>query len=491
MAPGYRLVVNLNNGKMIGDIAAVFRGTGMTISEMTATELAAGFRRGALSPVEATSAVLERIETCSALNAFCHVDAEGALGAAHASEARHRSGTPLGPMDGIPVGIKDLIRTKGMPTRYGSLTTDPAAPQDADAPLVARLREAGAVLLGKTTSPEFGWKGVTDSPLTGITRNPWKPTHTPGGSSGGAGAQVAAGMGPIGIGTDGGGSIRIPASFCGLVGFKPSYGRVPAWPASQVGTMAHAGPITRSVKDAAMTMAVISGFDARDWTSLPQADLDWVGISRGSLKGKRIAFSPDLGFANVDPEVAALVRAAVGVIEQLGATVEEVDPGIGKQEEAIGILWKAGCAKGQMRMTEAQKALLEPGLREAGEMGAQFTLADWHRASDARWALGAAMRAFHQSYDFLVLPTMPVPAFEVSTNAPRAADGSLNWGWNAFCYQFNMTQQPALTLNCGFTAAGLPVGIQIVGAMHDDLGVLSAGHALETALPAYRFPTIA
>ena len=463
----------------------------MTIAEMTATELATHYRSKALSPVEAVEAVFERIEMGKPLNAFCHVDIEGALAAARASADRHNARTPLGPMDGIPVGIKDLIRTRGMPTRYGSRTTDPDAPQDADAPLVARLREAGAVLLGKTTSPEFGWKGVTDSPLTGITRNPWKRTHTPGGSSGGAGAQVASGMGPIGIGTDGGGSIRIPASFCGLVGFKPSYGRVPAWPASQVGTMAHAGPMTRSVADAAMTMATISGFDARDWTSLPQADLDWAGISRGSLRGKRIAFSPDLGFAIVDPEIAALVRTAIGIIEQLGAFIEEVDPGIGKQEEAIGILWKAGCAKGQMNMTEAQKALLEPGLREAGEIGAQTPLADWHRANDARWALGAKMRAFHQTYDYLVLPTMPVPAFEVGMNAPPNGDGTPNLGWNAFCYQFNMTQQPALTLNCGFTAAGLPVGIQIVGAMHDDLGVLAAGHALEASLPAYRFPTTA
>ena len=186
-----------------------------------------------------------------------------------------------------------------------------------------------------------------------------------------------------------------------------------------------------------------------------------------------------------------MVRTAIGIIEQLGAFIEEVDPGIGKQEEAIGILWKAGCAKGQMNMTEAQKALLEPGLREAGEIGAQTPLADWHRANDARWALGAKMRAFHQTYDYLVLPTMPVPAFEVGMNASPNGDGTPNLGWNAFCYQFNMTQQPALTLNCGFTAAGLPVGIQIVGAMHDDLGVLAAGHALEASLPAYRFPTTA
>lgn len=462
----------------------------MELAFATATSLQAAYRSGAASPLEATRDILARIESCAPLNAFCHIDAAGALAAAAASEARHLAKAPLSLLDGIPVGIKDLLRTKGMPTRYGSLATDPDAPQDADAPCVARLREAGAVLLGKTTTPEFGWKGVTDSKLTGITRNPWNTAMTPGGSSGGAGAQVACGMGPIGIGTDGGGSIRIPASFCGIVGFKPSFGRVPLWPTSQVGTLAHAGPMTRSVADAAATMQVISGFDARDWTQLPIADLDWMSATSGTLKGKRIAFSPDLGFAAVDPDVAALVRNAVSLIERLGGHIEEVDPGIGAQEEAIGILWRAGCAKGQMHMTEAQKALLEPALREAGEAGARFTLADWHKAMDARAALGAKMRAFHETYDFLVLPTMRAPAFATGQNAPRRPDGSFDFGWNALCYQFNMTQQPAITLNCGFSASGLPIGIQIVGAMHDDLGVLAAAHALEQALPAYRFPSM-
>jgi aspartyl-tRNA(Asn)/glutamyl-tRNA(Gln) amidotransferase subunit A len=459
-------------------------------SEMTATGLAVAYRKAALSPVEVTRAILARIEATASLNAFCHVDADGALAAARASEARHACGETLGPLDGIPIGIKDLIVTRGMPTRRGSLTTPPDAPMAHDAPVVARLREAGAVLLGKTTTPEFGWKGVTDSPLTGITRNPWNQAHTPGGSSGGAAVQVAAGLGPIGIGTDGGGSIRIPASFTGVFGFKPSFGRVPAWPSSSVGTLAHTGPLTRNVADAVTAMSIISGWDARDWTSLPQQELNWGSALQGSLAGRRIAYSPDLGFAQVDPEVAALVRRAVDLMEQAGAHVEEVDPGIGAQEAAISVLWRAGCARGIARLTEAQKALLEPAYREAGEAGARFTLADWHDANDARAALGARMRVFHESFDVLITPTMRGTAFEAGQNAPRNADGSFDFGWNAFCYQFNITQQPAASLPCGLTSKGLPAGIQIIGAMHDDVGVLSVSHALEQVLGPTAFPIL-
>jgi len=455
-----------------------------------AHELAKLYRSRAVSPVEVATATLQRINSFNALNAFCHVDAAGTLAAARSAEARFTAGTPLGPLDGIPVGIKDLILTRGMPTRRGSLTTSPDGPWDEDAPLTARLREGGAILIGKTTTPEFGWKGVTDSPLTGITRNPWNPAMTPGGSSGGAAVQVASGMGPIGIGTDGGGSIRIPSSFTGVFGFKPSYGRVPAWPASQVGTLAHAGPMTRSVLDAALTMSVISGWDARDWTSLPYADLPWASVATASLRGKRVAYSPDLGLGGVDPECAALVRKAVEAMAELGAIVEEVDPGIGDQSATIGALWPVGCAKGQMGMSEAQKAQLEPGLREAAERGARTPLADYLAAMDARAALGAKMRAFHTQWDLLVLPVMRSTAFAVGANGPRDPDGTVRHDWSPFCYNFNLTGQPAASLPCGFTAAGLPVGLQVVGPMHDDIGVLAACHALEAAVSPRRRPSL-
>ena len=456
----------------------------------SATALAAAYRARALSPLEAATAILARIDRCAPLNAFCHVDHAGALAAAAAATARFAAGMPLGPLDGVPVGIKDLILTRGLPTRRGSRTTRPEGPWAEDAPVAARLREAGAVLLGKTTTPEFGWKGVTDSPLTGITRNPWDPDKTPGGSSGGAAVQVACGMGPIGIGTDGGGSIRIPASFTGVFGFKPSFGRVPAWPMSQVGTLAHTGPLTRTVADAVLAMAVISGWDARDWTALPAQAIDWASSAQASLRGRRVAYSADLGLGGVDAEVAAIVARAVQAMQALGAHVEPVDPPIGDQTSVISVLWQTGCARGQADLSEAQKALLEPGLREAGIAGEKVSLAAYLAALEARAALGARMRAFHESWDLLVLPTMPGVAFAAGRDGPPGPEGAPRRDWNPFCYNFNLTQQPAASLPCGFTAAGLPVGLQIVGRMHDDLGVLAACQALEPAVSPMIFPAL-
>ncbi len=247
------------------------------LADRSAVELLRLYRSGAASPVEATRAVLARIERFNpALNAFCHVAAEDALAAARASEARWKQQTPCGALDGVPVSIKDLILVRGMPTLRGSRTIDPAQPWDVDAPVAARLREAGAVILGKTATPEFGCKGETNSPLTGITRNPWNPERTPGGSSGGTAAAIAAGMGPLSVGTDGAGSVRIPAAFCGNFGLKPSFGRVPAYPLSPFGSVAHLGPHAMSVADAALMMNVIKQPDARDWTSLPPDPSDYT-----------------------------------------------------------------------------------------------------------------------------------------------------------------------------------------------------------------------
>src|SRR5690349_24199725 len=281
------------------------------LCSLTAVQLLEGFNKHTLSPVEATKAVLARIEKLNPkLNAFCFLNQE-ALKDAEASEKRWMSGQPHGLLDGVPVSIKDLLLTKGWPTLRGSKTVDPKGPWNDDAPVVARLREHGALLLGKTTTPEFGWKGVTDSPLTGITRNPWNPDKTPGGSSGGAAAALAAGMGPLGLGTDGGGSIRIPCSFTGTFGLKPSFGRVPAWPLSPFGTVAHVGPMTRTVTDAALMLNVLALPDARDWHALPYDRRDWRLALEDGITDLRVAYSPDLGYAKVDPEVAAVVAKAV------------------------------------------------------------------------------------------------------------------------------------------------------------------------------------
>src|SRR5512145_220484 len=294
---------------------------------LSASDMVARFQDRSLSPVEAAEAAFARIERLNpTLNAYCFIDREGAFAAARQSEARWAKGAPLGPVDGVPTSVKDLVLAKGWPTRRGSKTTT-SDPAPEDAPSVARLRESGAVLLGKTTTPEFGWKGVCDNPLTGITRNPWDPARTPGGSSGGSAAAVAAGMGPLTIGTDGGGSIRIPCAFSGLFGIKPTFGRVPAWPLSPFGTVAHVGPMTRTVTDAALMLNVIAQPDARDWHALPYDPRDWrTGLDQGVAE-LRIAFSPNLGYAKVDAEVAKIVSDAVSVFAELGAKVEEKDPG--------------------------------------------------------------------------------------------------------------------------------------------------------------------
>src|SRR5262245_41544571 len=277
------------------------------------------------------------------LNCFALVAAEEALGVAAASAARWQLGAPVGPFDGVPVSVKDLILTRGWPTLRGSRTVDPNQAWEVDAPATARLREAGAVLIGKTTTPEFGCKAETNSPLTGITRNPWDPAKTPGGSSGGTAAAVAAGLGPLSVGTDGAGSIRIPAAFCGNVGLKPSFGRVPAYPLSPFGTVSHTGPHTMSVADAALMLNVMQRPDARDWPSLPPTDADHTAGIDDGIAGLRVAYSPTLGYVgHVDPEIVTAVDRVASTLAGLGAVVEAVDPGFSDPREITAGLWFTG-----------------------------------------------------------------------------------------------------------------------------------------------------
>ncbi|MBK5102735.1 MAG: amidase, partial [Burkholderiales bacterium] len=341
----------------------------------SATELVQRYRAKQLSPVEVTQAVLARIgELNPKLNAYCRVDEAGALAAARASEARWMKSAPLGPVDGVPASIKDLILTRDWPTLRGSKTVDPAGPWLEDGPATARLRENGAVLLGKTCTPEFGWKGVTDSALTGVTRNPWNLERTPGGSSGGASAQVAAGMGQLAVGTDGGGSIRIPCSFAGISGIKAGFGRVPAWPLSPFGTVAHVGPMARSVADCALMLNVLSQPDARDWTALPYANIDWTQGLDAGVKGLRIAYSPRLGYVkHVDAEVEARVADAVKVLSGLGAQVEEVDPGFADCRDVFSVHWMSGAYNLLRNMPQEKFALLDAGLQQACVTGSQYT----------------------------------------------------------------------------------------------------------------------
>ncbi|WP_396434840.1 amidase [Limnohabitans sp.] len=462
------------------------------LTQTPAHELLALYRSGQTSPVEVTQAVLQRIARLNPhINAFCLVDEAAAMASARASEARwqaHRQqGAPVGALEGVPSSIKDLILTRGWPTLRGSRTVDPNQAWEVDAPATARLREAGAVLLGKTTTPEFGCKGETNSPATGITRNPWNLLHTPGGSSGGTAAAVAAGLGPLSVGTDGAGSVRIPAAFCGNVGLKPSFGRVPAYPLSPFGSVAHLGPHTLSVRDAAMMMNVLKQPDARDWTALPPDVSDYtVGLEDG-IRGLRIAYSPTLGFAkNIHPEVAASVAAAVQVLQALGAHVEHIDPGFEDPLDITTGLWFLGAYTVWQGLSAAQQAVTDPDFRAEAELGAQLSALQVQQLHQRRGVLGSHMRQFMQRYDLLVTPAVSIPAFEARAagTAPMTPEAML--GWTPFSYPFNLTQQPAITVPCGLTRSGLPMGLQIVGPMFGDALVLRAARAYESVMPVGR-----
>ena len=458
------------------------------LADCTATELLAMYRARQASPVEATHAVLARIERVNPkLLAFCHVAGDEAVESARASEARWQRGEPIGALDGVPTSIKDLILTKGWPTLRGSRTVDAGQVWDVDAPATARLREAGAVLLGKTSTPEFGCKGETNSPLTGITRNPWDPAKTPGGSSGGTAAAVAAGMGPLSVGTDGAGSVRIPAAFCGNFGLKPSFGRVPAYPLSPFGTVAHLGPHTMSVRDAALMLNVLARPDARDWTSLPYDARDYtVGLEDG-LRGLRIAWSPALGYAkNVHPEVAAACARAVDDLRAAGAVVEVVDPGFDDPLDITCGLWFLGAWTIWNTLTPEQQKLADPDFAAEAELGSKISALEAQRLHLRRGALGTLMRQFMQRHDLLVTPTVAVPAFEARPAGHSPLDPTAMLGWTPFSYPFNLTQQPACTIPCGLTSAGLPIGLQFVGPMFGDALVLRAARAFEAMHPIPR-----
>jgi len=458
----------------------------MTSSELCtrpAADLIDLYRTRRASPVEVTEAILQRIEALNPmLNAFCFL-APDALEQARRSESRWMRGEPQGPLDGVPVSIKDLLLTAGWPTRRGSRTVDPTGPWLDEAPAVARLRESGAVLLGKTTTPEFGWKGVTDSPLTGITRNPWNSAKTPGGSSGGGAAAVASGMGPLTIGTDGGGSIRIPCAFTGLFGLKPSFGRVPAWPLSPFGTVAHLGPMTRTVADAALMLNVIAQPDARDWFALPNDERDYLdGIDEG-VRGWRIAYSATLGSAAVDPEVASMVERAAWRFSELGAQVERVDLDLTGVEDVFRKHWFSGAAYLLRNFTAEQKALMDPGLLDVAEHGSRIGMLELIDAVQQRGALGIRMNLFHDRYDLLLTPTLPLEAFDVGLDVADVMKEKRWTEWTPFTYPFNLTQQPAASVPCGLTKNGLPVGLQLVGPRHADARVLRAARAFESLQP--------
>ena len=459
------------------------------IAYASAHDLLDLYRSKGSSPVEAVRALLDRIEILEPkLNAFCILDREGALAAASRSEHRWNTGEPLGPLDGVPVTIKDLVMVRGFPTRRGSRLVDPV-PDPEDGPATARLREAGAVILGKTTTPEFGWKAIGDSPLTGITRNPWDLGRTPGGSSAGAAAACAAGIGPLHVGSDGAGSIRIPACFTGIFGIKATFGRVPAAPPSPMGLLSNVGPMTRNVRDAALMLNVLSRPDPRDPYGLAhEPERDWRHGIEDGVRGWRVAYSPDLSYARVDPEIAASVAAAVRQFEALGAHVEEVREVFPSPREPLLTIWRAGMARVLAALPHDRHGECDPGFVQGAAEGEGISAVEYLAADLARTQLGQLMGEFHQRYDLLLTPMMPVPALPVGQDINDPAHEREWIDWSSFSYPFNMTRQPAATVPCGLTSAGLPIGLQIVGPLYAEDKVLRAARAFEATQSVRRPP---
>ncbi|WKG03967.1 amidase [Mycolicibacterium sp. HK-90] len=451
-------------------------------SYLSASQLVRGYRDGTLDPVAATEHALQRIDAVDpAVNAFCVVDRENALREAHASRARWADGSPRGPIDGVPTSVKDVIGMKGLPLRKGSRASEDT-PWPEDGPAVSRLRESGAVIIGKTTTPENGWKGVTDSLLTGITRNPWRPDLTPGGSSGGAAAALALDMGALAVGTDGGGSVRIPAAYCGVAALKTTFGRVSTWPGGPLECLPIHGPMARRVADIALLLDVIGQPDSRDPNCLPaplKSFSSEVADRGADLSGLRIAFSVDLGYVDIDPEIGAIVTDAITDFEKCGATVIDAHPGFTDPVDDFHTIWFAAAAKMVDNVAEERRHLLDPGLREIGALGADMSALDYVTAMARRAELGNLMGQFHDEYDLLVTPTMPRAPFAAGHEVPPEMAGSRWTKWTPFTYPFNLTQQPAASVPCGLTANGLPVGLQIVGARFADATVLQAAHAFE------------
>jgi aspartyl-tRNA(Asn)/glutamyl-tRNA(Gln) amidotransferase subunit A len=455
--------------------------------KLDAVDLTKLYREKRLSPVEVADAVIKRVTALDdQVNTFACFDPESALSDARQSEKRWHEGKPLGPVDGVPTAIKDLILTKGWPTLRGSLATQSDQEWSEDSPATARLRESGAVLLGKTTTAEFGWKGLSDCPVHGITRNPWNLKHTAGGSSGGSSAGAAAGFGPLHVATDGGGSGRMPASHTGVVGFKPTLGRVAVYPYSQNGTLYNVTPMARSVRDVALLFDVIARPDPRDWNSLPPVDRSWQEGLDSGVSGLKIAFSRNLGYADVDPEVGALAEKAVRAFEQLGATVEARDPGIDDPMSIFRIFWATGAARLLQSLGPERAKRVELGLQEIADEGRTLDAVAFASAVEKREALGRHFLHFHRDWDLLVTPMVARPASEI-------IESSVGLGKHTplppftylspFAYPFNLTQQPAITVPCGLTKAGLPVGLQIVATKFADAMVLRAALAFEQARP--------
>jgi len=459
--------------------------------ELDAVTLAREIREKTISPVELMEAVLRRIEDLQpTVNAFITVTADEAREQARRAEAYVTRGFEIGPLHGVPFSVKDLLLTKGTITTMGSVLFADQVPAE-DAVAVRRMRVAGAILIGKTTTPEFGHKPLTDSPLFGVTRNPWNLERTPGGSSGGAAAAVATGQGPLALGTDGGGSIRIPASCCGIVGLKPTLGRVPHTQQTDLfSSTSYVGPMARTVADTAACFDAIVGFDAGDPYSRVEPEVDQVDVK---VRGLKIGWMPKVGNQRVDAETLAACEAAVKHLEKAGAKVSTFEDDLAAFEPSFLVLLQAGlAARVRPHMEMFADRIVAKSLRETVERGAQWSGADYANALAQRTVVFRRVEALFARFDFLISPTIARPALDVDHDpyAPVTIDGqdagSIRGAWYPYLWPFNLSGHPAISLPCGWSSDGMPIGLQIVGPWNFDRRVLALAALLERERPCAR-----
>jgi Asp-tRNA(Asn)/Glu-tRNA(Gln) amidotransferase A subunit family amidase len=450
----------------------------------SALELSTSIRKKEVSPVEVVQSSLARLrEVEGAINAFVEVTEQQALDGARSAERAIMAGEPVGPLAGLPVSVKDLIAVKGAKLTFGSraLAENIAA---VDAPSVERVRSSHGAIIGKTTTSEFGCKGVGSSPLTGITRNPWDLSKTPGGSSCGAAASIAAGVTPFGLGTDGGGSIRLPSSLSGLFGIKGHFGRVPVFPTSATPTLAHVGPLARTVRDAALLLQVISGFDARDPGAVAQPVPDFLSECDMPPRGLRIAWSPTLGYAKPKAEVLAIVESAVHQFRDLKCEIELVETVFEDPLDLFMAEFFAGAGTRLRPVLTERRELLDPAVARTLDQALSLTMQDYYEKVFKRYDLRTKVWEFFNRYDALLTPTLPTEAFDAELDYPPGLASDENiLGWIFYTYPFNLTGLPAASIPAGFTKAGLPVGLQIVGRHLGEAQIFRLAAALEAARP--------
>ena len=447
------------------------------ICRMSAAELTAAYAKGSLSPVEAAQATLKSAEDINPRFRACvSLYHDDALARAQESEARWRSGAPASPIDGVPTTIKDIVWIAGKTISYGSLASPSTAPNQ-DAPSVARLKRAGAILIGLTTTPELGWKAVTDSPLTGVTSNPWNDSLTPGGSSGGAAVAAATGAGVLHLGTDGGGSIRVPASFTGIVGHKPTFGKVPADPPSAFGNVAHIGPMARDVADAKAMLDAMSGREPCDWHQ-PPVELPTRPLRRLDIKGARIGYWSRPPCGSLDAEVGQAIDRAALRLERSGALIEPITLPEIDLLWVFNVLWFSGAARRLQTLPQDRRHLVDPGLLAASALATSWSSTDYVSALALRAEFGQWMEKRFQHLDVMISPATAIPAFAKGHDTPPGSGQRLWTEWAGFNFPINLSQQPACAIPCGAAADGRPIGLQIVGPRAADDRVLDFALAI-------------